>query len=365
MFVSHTYFFTGFPGFIASRLIKKLLQRDDHSHFELLVHPSQWEKAHREVEWLVRNHFGQSKQFTILKGDITKDNLGIDELEMQGLLHKVTHVFHLAAIYDLAVPRDIAYQVNVVGTDNVNRWVQQLSRLQRYVYFSTAYVSGDRTGRIMETELDRSQKFKNFYEETKFQAEVLVQGIRDRVPVTIIRPGIVMGDSRTGETAKFDGPYFVMRFLDRFRKFPIPFVGKGEAQINLVPVDYIVDATLFLALSDVGVNKVYHLTDPQPYSSSEAYARICEELLGKKPTWIVPPSWVLSMLAISVFRRWVRVEKETLAYFSCPAEYDSTQAHADLQQAGVQCPEFDRYIGQAVAYYKKYRNDPEKMIMVR
>jgi nucleoside-diphosphate-sugar epimerase len=365
MFVSHTYFFTGFPGFIASRMIKKLLQRDQHAHFELLVHPSQWEKAHKEVEWLVRSHFGQSKQFTILKGDITKDNLCLSDQEMQGLLHKITHVFHLAAIYDLAVPRDIAYEVNVVGTNNVNRWVQQLTHLQRYVYFSTAYVSGDRTGPILETELNRSQKFKNFYEETKFQAEMLVQEIRDHVPVTIIRPGIVMGDSQTGETAKFDGPYFVMRFLDRFRKFPIPFVGRGEALINLVPIDYIVEATTYLALHEVGANKVYHLTDPQPFSSTKAYERICLELLGKKPTWMLPQAWVLSLLTITAFRRWVRVEKETLAYFSCLAEYDSRQARADLQQAGVECPEFDCYIGHAVAYYKQYRNDPEKMILVR
>lgn len=363
--MSYTYFFTGFPGFIASRLIKKLIQLDEQAHFELLVHPSQSEKAHKEVEMLVRSHFGQSKQFTILKGDITKENLGLSDLEMQGLLHKVTHVFHLAAIYDLAVPRDLAYEVNVVGTDNVNRWVQQLTQLQRYVYFSTAYVSGDRTGTILETDLQKNQNFKNFYEETKFQAELLVQDIRDKVPVTIIRPGIVMGDSRTGETAKFDGPYFVMRFLDRFRKFPIPFVGRGEALINLVPVDYIVDATTYLALHDVGANKVYHLTDPQPHTSIKAYERICHELLGKKPSWMLPQAWVLSLLTITAFRRWVRVEKETLAYFSCPAEYDSSQTRADLQHSGVECPPFERYIGQAVAYYKQYRNDPEKMILVR
>lgn len=363
--MSPTYFFTGFPGFIATRLIKRLLRRNGNAHFELLIHPSQWEKAHRDIESLVRHDFGQSKQFTLICGDITQPNLGMSEEERQCLQDKVTHVYHLAAIYDLAVPRDIAWVVNVEGTRHVNEWVQELTHLQRYTYFSTAYVSGDRTGKILETELVKNQKFKNHYEETKYEAEVLVQSICDRVPTTIIRPGIVMGDSQTGETAKFDGPYFVMRFLDRFRKFPIPFVGKSEALINLVPIDYVVEATVYLSHAEVGVNKVYHLTDPQPYSSRRAYEIICAELLGKKPVWTLPATWVLSALTVGAFRRWVRVEKETIAYFACEAEYDNTQARTDLQQAGVECPDFHQYIAKAVDFYKAHREDPDKMILVR
>jgi thioester reductase-like protein len=329
-----------------------------------LVHPSQWIKAKTEIHLLFENSLGVLDKITLVPGDITLKNLGMDESTLKRLRENVTHVFHLAAIYDLAVPKDFAYKVNVVGTDNVNKWVLQLAKLQRYVYFSTAYVSGDRSGKILETELDCGQSFKNFYESTKFEAEVLVQKIRDKVPTTIIRPGIVMGDSKTGETVKFDGSYFIMRFLDKFAKWPIPYVGKGEALFNLVPVDYVVDATCYLAQHPKGEDKVYHLTDPRPYQAKDAYRMICEALIGKKPSYTLPSTLVYGLLSIPMFRRWVMVEKESIEYLHLKAEYDCTQALNDLEGSGVKCPDFSDYIKVAVEFYKQHRHDPEKMILV-
>jgi nucleoside-diphosphate-sugar epimerase len=216
----------------------------------------------------------------------------------------------------------------------------------------------------LETELDCGQSFKNFYESTKFEAEVLVQKIRDKVPATIIRPGIVMGDSKTGETVKFDGPYFIMRFLDKFAKWPIPYIGRGEALINLVPVDYVVDAACYLAHHPKGEDKVYHLTDPRPYRAKDAYRMICEALIGKKPTFTLPTPLVYGLLSFPAFRRWVMVEKETIDYLNLKAEYDCTQALNDLEGSGVVCPDFPDYIKVAVEFYEQHRHDPDKMILV-
>jgi nucleoside-diphosphate-sugar epimerase len=358
-------FFTGFPGFIAGNIIKKMAAGDPALRFELLVHPSQAEKARTEVSRLVEMGYGLGSRFSLIPGDITQEGLGFDHSVLQRLKKDVTHVFHLAALYDLAVPREIAYRVNVTGTRHVNQFVQGLPDLKRYVYFSTAYVSGRRTGRILETELDRGQGFKNFYEYTKFEAEKLVQEIRSSVPLTIIRPAVVMGDSKTGETAKFDGAYFIMRFLDRFRRFPIPYVGKGVSPFNVVPVDYAVDAAVYLAHSDIGKNKVYHLTDPRPSPAREIYKMVCEEMLGKKPFWTIPVSVVSGALSIPAFRRWVRVEKETLEYFRIPAEYDSSQAQKDLEGSGIRCPDVKEYLAVCAAYYKVHRDDPDKMVPIR
>jgi nucleoside-diphosphate-sugar epimerase len=358
-------FFTGFPGFIAGNIIKKMASGDPALRFELLVHPSQTGKARAEVSRLVEMGYGPGSRFSLIPGDITQEGLGFDHSVLQRLKKDVTHVFHLAALYDLAVPREIAFRVNVTGTGHVNQFVQQLPDLKRYVYFSTAYVSGRRTGRILETELDCGQGFKNFYEYTKFEAEKLVQEIRSSVPTTIIRPAVVMGDSRTGETAKFDGAYFIMRFLDRFRRFPIPYVGKGASPFNVVPVDYAVDAAVYLAHSDIGKNKVYHLTDPVPSPARETYKMVCQEMLGKQPSWTVPAFVISGALSIPAFRRWVRVEKETLEYFRIPAEYDSSQAQKDLEGSGIRCPGLKEYLPVCAAYYKAHRDDPDKMIPVR
>jgi len=363
--VNNIYFFTGFPGFIATRLIRHIMMGQETACFELLVHPSQMEKARGEVERLEQSGKGRSGRFSLIAGDITAEGLAMPNAKREELAETVTHVFHLAAIYDLAVPQEAAYKVNVIGTRQVNAWVQTLRRLQRYVYFSTAYVSGERTGMILEEELDCGQTFKNHYESTKFEAEVHVRDVRGIVPTTIIRPGIVMGDSRTGETAKFDGPYFVMRFLDRFAKLPIPYIGRSVSLFNLVPVDYIVEATVHLAHAEAGAGRTYHLTDPHPHAARDVYRAICCELIGKEPALTLPAGLVYGSLCVPAFRRFVGVEKETIAYFRNHAVYDSTQAQRDLAEAGIACPDLLSYIGQAVSYYKAHRDDPEKSIPVR
>nr|WP_157297489.1 SDR family oxidoreductase [Bhargavaea sp. CC-171006] len=360
--VKRIYFFTGFPGFLATRLIGRLAEEEPESEFELLVHESAIPEAERIVQRLRGNK--RTKRFRIHAGDITKTNLKLEKAVSERLKETVTHVFHLAAIYDLAVHDRIAQSVNVTGTRNVNLWVLECKALERYVYFSTAYVSGDRKGTIYENELALGQTFKNHYEKTKHDAEVLVQYMRDRIPTTIIRPGIVLGDSKTGETAKFDGPYFMMRYLDKFSRMPIPYVGKGQALINLVPVDYIVEATVYLSRHPVGADKVYHLTDPNPYQAKEAFRLISQALTGKAPSFTMPHSTIRIMLSFPPLRRWVKVEKETLDYFRLEAVYDCTEAQRDLEPAGIKCPDFADYIPAAVEYYRLHRNDPAKLIEV-
>uniref|UniRef100_UPI001CC8F5B3 SDR family oxidoreductase n=1 Tax=Escherichia coli TaxID=562 RepID=UPI001CC8F5B3 len=125
----------------------------------------------------------------IIIGDITRMNLGLSEgmlSELRGI--KMT-VWHLAAIYDLAVKPEIAWKVNVEGTRQMNEFVKNHPLIDRYMYFSTAYVAGVREGLLLETELIRPVAFKNHYEETKFEAELLVEELKNEKPVTIIRPG--------------------------------------------------------------------------------------------------------------------------------------------------------------------------------
>ena len=136
---------------------------------------------------------------------------GCDDDDYERLRAEVRRVFHLAAIYDLAVPLELAQRVNVEGTGNVLDLCRAAEHLERLAYVSTAYVAGLRTGVVYEHELVDGPGFKNHYESTKFQAEVWVRELLDEVPTTILRPAIVVGDSHTGETEKFDGPYYILR----------------------------------------------------------------------------------------------------------------------------------------------------------
>lgn len=362
--MSKTYFFTGYPGFIASSLIKHMFKTGYHAkQIYLLVQPQFMEKAGMELKKLLEELHLDETLFTLVPGDITKADLDIPS-SIRSRLQEVTHVFHLAAVYDLAVPKDIAQRVNVTGTKNVNDWVRALPKLQRYVYFSTAYVAGKREGRIYENELVMNQDFKNHYEQTKYEAEVLVKALMDQgVPVTVIRPGIVVGDSRTGETIKFDGPYFMLNFFDRLKFLPaIPYLGAGRPTGNFVPIDYILNATVYLSHSDKGAGKTYHLTDPNPYRVKEVYRMLLEEYLGKKPIGTIPLPFARLFLSLSFLRKWTRVEKEALDYFSCMAEYDSTQAQEDLKGSGISCPDFKDVIAPMVQFYKQHKHDLDKHI---
>ncbi|EIT84771.1 Male sterility domain-containing protein [Fictibacillus macauensis ZFHKF-1] len=346
---------TGYPGFLASRLVEAMMEQNLWDHYGLLVHPLQLETARKKVK-----HFSN---VTLFASDITVEDLYLSDHHRVWMQEHVTHVFHLAALYDLAVPLKAATAVNVIGTEHINQLVRTLPRLERYVFFSTAYVSGERTGLILEEELDRGQSFKNHYEATKFAAEQRVSALSD-VPYTIIRPGIVVGHSQTGETVKFDGPYFIMRFLDRVRSLPIPYIGTSQAFFNAVPEDYIIKATLCLAHAPEASQRAFHLTDPNPYKSKDFYLLICRELLGKEPTWTMSSTIMERALSFATIRKLFKVEREALHYFGCMTTYDASGAIAILEKYGITCPDFKDYAPKIVAYYKHHRKDRDKEISV-
>ncbi|WP_070121672.1 SDR family oxidoreductase [Bacillus marinisedimentorum] len=365
--MGNTYFFTGFPGFIARALLKELSAEDyTIDHIYLLVQPQMAETARQEIASLARSTTLAEDSFTIIEGDITKPNLDMDEGLLPELQSSITHVFHLAAVYDLAVPKKIAYNVNVNGTKRVNDWVLTLDNIDRYVYFSTAFVSGDREGRILESELEMGQSFKNHYESTKYEAELLVRGIMERVPTTVIRPGIVKGHSRTGETIKFDGPYFILNLLDAMKFSPIiPYFGSGDAFGNFVPVDYIIEAVIYLAHQEKGAGKTYHLTDPNPFKVKDVYRLLMKESLGKKPTGTIPLPLAAALLRVKPVRKWLKVEREAMDYFACKSFYDSSQALADLKDSGIKVPSFASQVGPMVSFYLENKSDRSKHVAIR
>lgn len=360
------YFFTGFPGFISNQLIREVLRKNNHKgKIYVLVLPSMKEKAAAERQNIVKDFSLRQEQFEIIEGDITKPGLAIEKAKSTELQDAVTHVFHLAAIYDLAVPKDIACRVNVEGTRNVNEWVRTLRNINRYTYFSTAYVAGRREGILYENELIKPHAFKNFYEETKYEAEVLVDALKKDVPVTIIRPGIVKGHSRTGETIKFDGPYFIMNFIDRLSFMPIlPQLGKGDTVVNLVPVDYIIEATTYLSFTDQGAGKTYHLTDPKPYKVSELYEMMMQELLQRRPKGSVPLGVAKAGLNLSILRRYLGVEKEAIDYFTWKGYFDCSLAQEDLKDSGIICPDFKDGISAMASFYRQNKHEPSYQINI-
>jgi len=195
--------------------------------------------------------------------------------------------------------------VNVDGTGNIVELCAAAERLERLAYVSTAYVAGLRTGIVYEHELALGQGFKNHYESTKFQAELWVREWMDRVPTTILRPAIVVGDSATGETQKFDGPYYLLRVVAEAnrRGQPIPNFGRAEAPFNVVPVDFVVAAIAVAATDDAAAGETLHLVDPDPLTAAELTRVLATEYTGHAPrTRRVPPRIADASLRVPAVR---------------------------------------------------------------
>lgn len=350
------HFFTGFPGFITSQLIRNIFQEEVTHEVCVLVLQTELKKAQKEVAAILHEYPG--REISIIEGDITLVNLGIIEKTLSNLVSKIEVFWHLAAIYDLAVPREVAWKVNVHGTSMVNDFVITLRNVKRYMYFSTAYVAGTREGKLLETELIRPQKFKNYYEETKFESEVLVENLKSHVPITIIRPGIVCGSSETGETIKFDGPYFFLNMIDKLKALPfIPYIGKSTSTINVVPVDYIIEASTFLCRQPAAEGKTLHLTDPHPHPVQEVFRTMVKEMTGRYPLGRFPFSIANLVLHILAVRKMLGVEIETLDYLNWNASFDCTQAQEILTKGEIQCPDFLSTMPALVQFYKQNKSN--------
>ncbi|MEP6820674.1 MAG: SDR family oxidoreductase [bacterium] len=349
MSTEETVFLTGFPGFIASRLLRRLAR--DGGRFLLLVQPSFAARAQQELESIAQEAGRSISDFVLLTGDITGPNLGLSPADLETARSQSTILFHLAAIYDLAVERDLAMRVNVEGTRNVNDFARSLPHLRHYHYISTCYVAGKRAGRILENELRHEAGFRNYYEETKYLAELEVEVVKSELPVTIHRPAVVCGDSRTGETAKYDGIYYLIHYLLKWPSVLAAFnIGNREVALNLVPVDFVVEAMSTLARDPLAIGKTVQLADPQPMSTRELFDSISCCIAGRESRLTVPAGLVHTSLMLPLAPKVTGLPHSAVPYFFLKQTYDTAQATSLLKPHGIACPPFESYIQTIVAY---------------
>ena len=353
MLYRESIFLTGFPGFIAERLVEKLAQSE--TQFFLLVQPQFIEKAMAEVEEIAEATGTPLESFSFLEGDIMQPGLGISDADLETIQFETTDVFHLAAAYDLAVPKDIAYKVNLEGTKNVNDFVCSVKNLRRYNYVSTCYVAGKRLGDILETDLEHNAGFRNNYEETKYLAETEVEKLKATHPVTIYRPSVVVGDSRTGETVKYDGIYYLIHYL---RKAPILLrimnVGNDSVRLNLVPVDFVVDAIAALARDKEAVGKTIALADPEPLTTAELFDAIAKDMSGRKSEFALPPRFAEWFLNTRISPVITGLPHHGVPYFFHSQTYDTSIADHLLARHGITCPRFSDYVGNLLDFIDEF-----------
>jgi thioester reductase-like protein len=353
MLYRESFFITGFPGFIASRLVEQLIGPERQMF--LLVERKFVGQAMEEVEQIAEATATPLDNFVIVEGDITHPKLGISDADLEVIQIETTDVFHLAAAYDLAVAKDIAFDVNLLGTRHVNDLACSIKNLRRLHYVSTCYVAGKRTGQILETELEHNAGFRNFYEETKYLAEQEVEKLKSHLPVTIYRPSVVVGDSQTGETAKYDGIYHLIHYL---RMAPLLLrvvnVGNNDVRLNLVPVDFVVDAIATLAFDEVALGKTLAIADPAPLTTAELFDVLAKELTGRKSEYTPPTKIVEWFLNLSISPALTGLPNHGVPYFFLSQNYDTSIADKLMKKHGIICPRFRTYAGNLLDFVDEF-----------
>lgn len=334
-------FFTGYPGFLGSELLPRLLNALPETTALCLVQPKFAALARERAKPL-----GDRVRF--VEGDITR--------RIEAAPSDVTRIVHLAALYDLSLPRALGLKINVEGTANVLDFAERCRSLERLHYVSTCYVSGRHQGVFREEDLDADQRFNNFYEETKFLAEVLVRK-RTGLPWTTYRPSVVAGDSVTGATQKFDGPYFVMQWLMRQPRLAVlPVVGNPKNyRFNVVPRDFIVNAIEHLILHPEAAGRTYQLADPEPLTVDQtitAIARATHRTIVRLPLPLKAAKFAIDQ--VPGVERLMRIPSAAVDYFVQPTTYDTTNARTALEPAGIAVPRFAEYLPRLVEFARAH-----------
>lgn len=253
-----TFFITGATGLLGTEVVARLLATTDDCLRVLVRAASADEAASRlKALWwddrVLADAVGRRIQPIV--GDITKEHLGLED---EALLADTTHVIHCAAETGVQKSRDELWRINIDGTRHVAELARRMPQLERFTYISTAYVAGTRSGIIKEEEATPSASFYSLYEESKAEAEGIVRA--SGLPLTVCRPGMIVGNSRTGRTRNFNTVYYVLKLMLTGKLRVLP-VGKRQT-VNVVPVDYVAAQVAALTIHPHAAGKTFHLVAP-------------------------------------------------------------------------------------------------------
>ena len=302
---------TGATGFVGTELLDRLLERGDRPVHALVRAPDDRAAAER-LPAHARLH--------VLAGDIERPGLGLSETARARLAEEVTTVVHCAASVSFDLSLEKSRRVNVDGTRNVVEFAERCPRLQRLTYVSTAYVAGEPRGLFREDQLDVGQRFRNPYERSKFEAERMIRERAKGLPLQILRPSIIVGDSRTGRTSSFNVLYGPLKAFARGRIPAIP--ARRSAPVDIVPVDYVADRAHEL-ITD-GPDGTFHLVAGRNATTVGRLLELAARQLRRKPPAVVPPGLYGRVIHPLLRRKYGGLRKLEVyfPYFSMRVRFD-------------------------------------------
>jgi NAD(P)-dependent dehydrogenase (short-subunit alcohol dehydrogenase family) len=366
------YFVTGATGFIGKRLVKKLLARRGSTVLFLIR-----KESADKIPALLAYWGADDKRAIAVFGDLTQKNCGVSAADLKKYKGKVDHFHHLAAIYDLAADAESQIAVNVEGTRHVVQLAQALEA-GMFHHVSSIAAAGMYEGVFREDMFEEAENLDHPYFMTKHESEKIVRK-ECKLPWVVYRPALVVGDSQTGEMDKIDGPYYFFKLIQTTRKLLppwFPMVGLEGGRVNIVPVDFVVDAIDHISHKKDIAGRCYHLVDPEPKRVGDilnTFAKaghapgmslyVNAALLG-----FIPRGVKKSLMALTPVRRIknavmkdLGLPDDILNFVNYPTRFDCRETTAALKGTGIAVPRLEDYAWRLWDYWERHL-DPDLFI---
>jgi nucleoside-diphosphate-sugar epimerase len=346
---------TGFPRLLARGLVRRLTNEHPDSTARLLVPPDEWTAAEAFRDTLAE---AAKARVVLVPGRVMDTDLGLPGPAVEDLLAHITHVFHAATLQ--TGPRGALRRHNVDATGRLLELAGEMRVLERFAFFSTSFVSGDRAGLIREEDLYAGQSFRTAFERTMAEAEAMLRDQMPRLPICVFRPSSMIGHSRTGEPDSLDdGPNYLVRLLVRLpAEIPLVLPGSGVVPLNIVPIDYVVRAAVAIARSPEADSRTFHLTDPNPLSARQAF-EILSDLAHRPAPFAgnLAARAARGLLRLPGFDRLVPQQVALLEHLSTHVVYDCAGTLDMLARTDIFCPPFETYADHLVAWVARYERE--------
>ena len=366
------YFVTGATGFIGKRLVKKLLERKGAKVYFLIRKESAGKVA------ALRDYWGVSAARAIpVHGDLTRKKLGVSAEDIKKLKGEIAGFYHLAAVYDLEADEASQIAVNIDGTRNTVEFAKVIDA-GHFHHVSSIAAAGLYEGVFREDMFKEAENYDHPYFRTKHESEKIVRD-ECKLPWTVFRPAMVVGDSMTGEMDKIDGPYYFFKLIQRIRKLLpswMPMVGLEGGRINIVPVDFVVNSLDYISHQEHASGKCFHLVDPVGYRvgdvldilSKAAHAPRMNLFINAALLGFIPKAVKKGLMALGPVRR-IRdaimtdlgVPEGLLTFVNYPTRFDCRETLAALKGSGMTCPNLNDYAWRLWDYWERHL-DPDLFI---
>jgi nucleoside-diphosphate-sugar epimerase len=343
---------TGFPSLYARKMVCHILAEEPRALVYAVVPAARAARAEAERDALDP---ADRARLVLLEGDAAAIDLGLSGAEFRQLTREVDRIHHLSHVSQGYVDRKVAHKENVVAAAEILEFARAAAALECLVLHSTALVSGDRTGVFYEDELAAGQSFRSDVEETRMKAELLARRAMREVPVAVVRPTTLVGDFDPSEDDRLDGLYLlVLLIVATPAEIAIPFPGKGDTPLNIVPIDFVVAASHAIGRARGAAGRTFHLADPHPLAARRV-AEIVARASGKRTAKShIPSNLAKALLRTPGIERFVRSPRAFVEQLSTAVRYDTKNADSVLRGTSITCPPFETYAADLVAAVQEH-----------